>query len=152
MYKRQVNTHLAQFGMDSKSDGLPRLPSNNQKEETYLRARRSLQIWPLDQPMGEGFSEYWRKYLTMTPEESSAFRVVKIVIVQQSKLPNECLIEFETLLERDGFRSYAPRLQLHRRYAGMRISLPDPLVSVFKVLENEALKICLLYTSPSPRD
>ena len=94
-----VNTHLAQFGMDSGSAGPSRSSSSSGvKEETYLQARRSLQVWPIDQPNDAGFNEFCRKYLAITPEECSGFKVIRIVPVQQSKLPNECLVEFQTCL------------------------------------------------------
>ena len=51
-------------------------------------------------------------------------------------------MEFGSIGERDCFRSYAPRLRpFPRSEAGIRLALPDFLMSTFKVLENEGYRI-----------
>ena len=60
----------------------------------------------------------------------------------QSKIQNECCIVFATIADRDTFRAYAPKLQPYRqREAGIRLALPDHLLSTFKLLEHEGFKI-----------
>ena len=80
----------------------------------------------------------------MTESDFTNFVVVNIRScgsAPRSKVQNEYSVEFATIAERDFFKSYASRLQPFNRTAGIRLSLPDFLVSTFKKLENESFRI-----------
>ena len=49
---------------------------------------------------------------------------------------------FKSIPDRDAFRIYAPKLQPYQQHeAGIRLSLPDHLIPVFKVPEHEGYRI-----------
>ena len=114
------------------------------KEDRYLLARRSIHVWPLENASPQSLALFAARFLNLSKEEFAVFEIVSIVKCRhppQSQLQNEYSVEFATVNERDLFRSYAPRLQQHQRSAGMRLALPDFLVSHFKTLEHEAFRI-----------
>ena len=119
----------------------PRQASGLLKEDAFLLARRSLQIWPLSTPTVGSLYTFASKYLSMAEDEFKTFTIANISLITQSKTTNECLVEFGNRTERDLFRSFAHCLHQFRREAGIRLSLPDHLISVFKILENEGFKI-----------
>ena len=121
-----------------------RQAKDSPQEEAYLRARKSLHVWPIENSTVEGLLEFAKKFLMMTNEEFATFGVVSVDPcrrVPQSKVQREHCVLFTSISDRDSFRAYAPKLQPFQRSAGMRLSLPDHLMSTFKMLENEGFRI-----------
>ena len=117
---------------------------SDSKEDRYLLARRSLHVWPLDNASPDSLAAFAGRYLKLTESEFNGFEITSIRLCRQNpqaKIQREYCEEFSTVAERDCFKSYAPRLQEFNRYAGMRLSLPDFLVSTFKMLEHEGYRI-----------
>ena len=60
----------------------------------------------------------------------------------QSKIRQEHVVVFENISDRDAYKAHGPKLQPYsQREAGIRLALPDHLLSVFKLLEHEGYKI-----------
>ena len=142
--KDMVQDHLAEFGIDHPS----RPPSSAQRrgcrEDEYLLARRSLLVWPLEEASTLGLQDFARKFMKLSDQELAGFQVT--IVREFNRLPNlpdrrEFSVEFSTYQDRDIFRFYAPRLAPHGRDAGLRLQLPDYLLSTFKLLENEAYRL-----------
>ena len=123
---------LAEFGIGSESP----LPSTSaqsgsvsSREQQYLFARRPLHVWPLEAPSVQSLHEFARKYLQMADDEFMAFGIATITACKshpQNKISDEYSVEFRNIADRGCFKSYAPRLQPHKRAAGIRLSLPFP--------------------------
>ena len=114
------------------------------KEDRYLLARRSIHIWPLTTASPVAFGVFAAQYLQMTEDELRSFEIISIQRCRhqyEAKIQNEFSGEFATIASRDYFRSFAPRLQPFCRTAGMRLAIPDFLVSSFKILEHEGFQI-----------
>ena len=119
-------------------------PLSDVKEERYLLARKSLHVWPLERASPDALRQFAKNYLDMTDEEFASYEIISITKCRhlpQARIQSEYSVQFASINERDLFRSYAPRLQRHQRSAGMRLALPDFLVSPFKTLEHEAFRI-----------
>ena len=113
------------------------------REEKYLLARRSLLIWPLQTGDLAGVQAFAMAYLGMSQEDVDSFRIAKVIACRGapgSKVVSEYSVEFSTISDRDSFRSYAPKLAPHRN-TGIRLAVPDFMMTEFKVLENEGFLI-----------
>ena len=109
-----------------------------------MLAPRLIHIWPLETASPDAFAAFAAKFLQMTEDDIRSFEIVSIQRCRhqlESKIQNEFSVEFSTITSWDFFRSFAPRLQPYCRTAGMRLAIPDFLVSSFKVLEHEGFRI-----------
>lgn len=150
--KKVLDERLDELGVTGSggANNIPQISScqslSESKEERYLLARRSLLVWPLENASPESLSNFAKKYLQMTAADMANLNLDVISIRNCRKSPHmkiqqEYSVEFASAADRDTFRSYAPRLHEFRRTAGMRLALPDFLVSPFKTLEHEAFLI-----------
>ena len=140
-----VDERLAEVGLDSSVSGNAQKRQLSSglsvdKEAVYIKYRKSLHVWPLKDATTTGLADFATTYLKMSQEEFGSFGVC-VVRQCRTKISGEIVVEFDTIAERDGFRSYAPRLASYNRSVGMRLAVPDYLMSTFKVLENEGFKI-----------
>ena len=81
-------------------------------------ARRSLHVWPLESPTREALMEFAKKFFQMLDDDFAALQIVRITPcpqLPQSKIRDEFCVEFETISDRDVFKSYASRLRLFQR-------------------------------------
>ena len=114
------------------------------REDSYIIARCSLHVWPMKDGSYDALAEFSRHFLQLTQDE---FRVLGVSRIKscgnpQNGIKDEYVVEFDSIGERDSFRSYAPRLKPFKRVeAGIRLALPDFLMPSFKVLENEGYHI-----------
>ena len=147
--KKVIDERLSEIGItESGAANTPRIPScqslSDSKEERYLLARRSLLVWPLENASPESLTKFASEFLQMTPDEMNCLDIVSIQNCRKlphMKIQQEYSMEFASVTDRDSFRSYAPRLHQFRRTAGIRLALPDFLVSSFKTLEHEAFLV-----------
>ena len=114
-------------------------------EDEYLLARRSLHVWPVAASSVEALRAFATGYLKLTNEEFSSFGITSVTTRRQatgSKINNECVVVFDGISDRDAFKSHSPKLQPYQQHeAGIRLALPDHLLSTFKILEHEAYQI-----------
>ena len=86
-----------------------------------------------------------KTYLKMTEEEISSINIRSVkpargaLMSGKNNLEHE--VEFARIGDRDAFRSNAVKLAPFRRAAGIRMTLPDFMMSSFKLLENEGYRI-----------
>ena len=108
-------------------------------------ARRSLNVWPLETPDVPGLKKFALTFLKLSEEEFASFEVRGIKpargALTSGRTIQEFEVEFARIGYRDAFRSNASRLAPHGRNAGIWLTLPDFLMSTFKLLENEGYRI-----------
>ena len=129
-----------------------------QQEEDFLSARRTILIRPITGSNLEAAARDFFKKVLLLPEQTvdqlEIEHAERTRQVRRSQIRDELLVRFKTAADRDVAQSYAFNLATAGREAGLRLHIPDHLKSLFKQFEKHAadLKVCLLYTSPSPRD
>ena len=88
---------------------------------------------------------------TTTINRISIESAIQTQQLPRSKIKNEILVHFHSMEERDIEYAHAKNLAKQEGKAGIRLEIPQHLKHEFKLLEGHG-NICLLYTSPSPRD
>ena len=72
-----------------------------------------------------------------TTPESTSVKVYPCRNMPQASTDKEFVVEFPNIVDRDYIKSCGPRLATFGRAAGIRLELPDNLISTFKILEHE---------------
>ena len=148
--REQFESKLAELGVSMSGEGAPVLPAPRtdvatRLDQEYLQARKSLHVWPLEAATVAALKKFALDFLKMTQEEFESFGVISVAACRsspQAKISNEFLVVFGSVGDRDSFKSHAPKLQPYkRREAGIRLALPDHLLSTFKILEHEGFQI-----------
>ena len=153
--ERVIDDRMA-YHKTTRSGVLTPTPAEAEKERLFLLARRTMLVWPVDLAAETGNAA--RKFMVNTMEIPNAVanslnieRVDKLEQGRRSKIHNEVKIVFSSSRERDLVQSYAVNLGKAAGQAGIRMELPEAgFLVAAKFVHNSC--ICLLYTSPSPRD
>ena len=116
----------------------------------FLDCRRSVRLWPIDhsseQSLWTGVRDFFFDKLsiphTNLPQESVESIVRVLPGRKKRKIEEEVIVKFISVQVRDMVVSYAPNLRAWRERdgsgraaAGLRLEIPDHLMSVFKTLE-----------------
>ena len=128
----------------TESEGEAWTHPGNHKEEEYIKARKSLRIWPIH---GQSQADLWNaseQFVTKTLgvqdiTDDDILMIRRIKSARRSVATNEVLIRFKTIQARDTVYANANRLSSHfdnnkRPTAGIKIEVPDHLLGIFKLL------------------
>ena len=121
------------------------------REERYLRARRQLRLWPVDQIDGsleEGVVDFLTTKLLMqaTRVATLTFTVTPCNTRSDSPIQNQVLVTFDSIRERDDVRSRASNLRAGNRTSGCQLEPPDHLRAHYQAFQN--LAFCLKKKTP----
>ena len=118
------------------------------KSRSYLRARRSVRIWPVNRQdedsLWKGTGEFIHEALRIPESEVSQEDIESVVAVPDPRLPNssvnnEVLVTFHCPRKRDILLSNSPNLSSFvdgagRPTAGIRLEIPAELDDTFRLL------------------
>lgn len=124
----------------------------DQRKAKYLRARRSIRIWPIeteetatDEDVRDFFHHKMRVPASLANE-------VTLDVVRpaprghpRSKVHNEYVVAFGDQEGRDAIKAYANKLAEWNGQAGLRLEVPDHLKGSYKILEQHANTLRNLY-------
>ena len=104
-----------------------------------MQCGRSLLLWPLSSDDPVSLNDYFFNYPGMDQAQVDSILVDEItpcLSLPNSTIKNEHCVR--TSRDRDYIRSHAARLAAHCGSAGMRLDIPEHLVSAFKTMEDES--------------
>ena len=113
----------------------------DKREDRFWLARRSLRMWPVQDPSREGVITFLKDRLRMDAdfiEEELGLVAVRKVRDPRSKLKHEVVVEFETKQVRDSVKAKAVNLAGSNDECGVRLELPVHLQKDFRLLMNLA--------------
>ena len=121
---------------------------SDRKQEAYLRARRSLRLWPVSREgdLRERTVEFLINELLLDQQHAVDldFEVRRVGNSRSREasalaIKDEVLVIFSSVRTRDDVRSFAKNLE--RRGRGLRLEVPDHLWPSFRVLQKVAYEL-----------
>ena len=142
MNRQERNTSSSQTGAVKRQEA---------QKAAYMRARRSVRIWPIEKRVRESNEAVIRRFFVekmKVPDEvadSVSLDTMRKAAHQpaRSKVRNEYIITFAEREERDAIKSR--ELAAFRGEAGLRLEVPEHLKGHLKILEEHAYAMIDLY-------
>ena len=133
---------------------------NEAREEKYLRARRSLRIWPVSVKQDEQPEVCVRRFFIMCMKvPANLTREVNIESVrmavrgkENNRITDEYIVTFREAEDRDAIKSYASGLADSQGLAGLRLELPEFLKGSSRILEEHGFAVRQLYGKETKRN
>ena len=117
---------------------------NRGKEETYLKARRSLKMWPVT---GDNLEEATVEFLEgklcarVGRFSTNDIKVSELYTGPDSVVRNQVLVEFSSTRLRDEAKTLARNLRGESREVGVQIEVPDHLRGRFQTFQSLAFEL-----------
>ena len=135
---------------------------SEQKETAFLKAIRSIRVWPIEgnTSLESKVDDFFKNALCISERDQEQIIIEDIYPVRsspRSRQHNEVCVVFRDAETRELILSYARNLSTYvdkegNPTAGIRMEIPQHLLMIHKLLMMYGFSLCLLYTSPSPRD
>ena len=120
-------------------------PSDQVREDAFLKARRSVRLWPVKPINGsleQGVKAFCTDVLKILPEDWQHIRfrsTTAAVPMRRSQVTDEVICECDSSEQRDLIQSHARNLADYDGKAGVRMEVPDFLRGVFRLLQSHFL-------------